>query len=134
MRSPSCLILLALALISLTLGSCRTVRTVPVETVRTDTAYISLTRWDSIHVRDSVTLTLKGDTVWRDRWRTEYRDRRLTDTVYIHRSDTVTVIREVERELQGWDKFRYEAGGVAIALLVLAVAAGAVFLVIKVRK
>lgn len=89
----------------LVLCGCKTVRYVPVETVRTDSVYVDRWQRDSVYVRDSVWVNrwTAGDTVYQDKvvykWR--YRDRRLWDTLRILRYDTVETPVPVEREL-GW--------------------------------
>lgn len=105
------------------LAGCRSVRHVPVETVRTDSVYAGRWHRDSVYVRDSVFVSqrVKGDTVWLDRVavRVEYRDRALADTVATVRADTIRVPYAVERELT-WRE-RISVG--AFPWLVLAVAA-----------
>ena len=89
----------------LVLCGCKTVRYVPVETVRTDSVYVDRWQRDSVYVRDSVWVNrwTAGDTVYQDKvvykWR--YRDRWLRDTLRILRYDTVETPVPVEREL-GW--------------------------------
>ena len=96
--------LAVLIVISLLCG-CKTVRYVPVETVRTDSVYVDRWQRDSVYVMDSVWVNRRtvGDTVYQDKvvykWR--YRDRRLRDTLRILRYDTVETPVPVEREL-GW--------------------------------
>ncbi len=96
--------LAVLIVISLLCG-CKTVRYVPVETVRTDSVYVDRWQMDSVYVMDSVWVNRRtvGDTVYQDKvvykWR--YRDRRLRDTLRILRYDTVETPVPVEREL-GW--------------------------------
>lgn len=85
-------------------------------------------RVDSVVVLDSIYVTerIKGDTVYvsHDRWRTEYRDRMLTDTVI--RTDSipypVEVIRYVEKPLKRWQSGMIAVGFLAITLLVAAIA------------
>ena len=42
-------------------GSCRSIRYVPVETIRTDSLYLTVHERDSIHIKDSVYIREKGD-------------------------------------------------------------------------
>ena len=51
---------------------------------------------DSIFIRDSVIIREKGDTVYKDRWRTEWKERIIRDTV--NNTDTVYIEKEVFRE------------------------------------
>lgn len=106
---------LACAVIS-TLTGCKTTY-VPVETVRTE--HIVNTVHDSILVNtgktDSIVLHEKGDTVFLERWHTEWkdrwRDRCRTDTLI--RSDTIRVPYPVEGRVPRWEKARLAAMGAA---------------------
>ena len=60
---------------------------IPVETIKTKTEYVDRFKTDSIHVRDSVFVLVKGDTVIKDRWRTVYKEVYARDTIY--RQDTI---------------------------------------------
>lgn len=118
--------LAVLIVISLLCG-CKTVRYVPVETVRTDSVYVDRWQRDSVYVRDSVWVNrwTAGDTVYQDKvvykWR--YRDRRLRDTLRILRYDTVETPVPVERELGWWERARLKLfWPVVAAAVVLAVA------------
>ncbi len=118
--------LAVLIVISLLCG-CKTVRYVPVETVRTDSVYVDRWQRDSVYVRDSVWVNrwTAGDTVYQDKvvykWR--YRDRRLWDTLRILRYDTVEMPVPVERELGWWERARLKLfWPVVAAAVVLAVA------------
>ena len=55
-------------LIALSIFSCRSIQYVPVETVKTEKEYIDKIKRDSIYVRDSVFVLVKGDTVFRDKY------------------------------------------------------------------
>ena len=110
----------------LVLCGCKTVRYVPVETVRTDSVYVDRWQRDCVYVRDSVWVNrwTAGDTVYQDKvvykWR--YRDRRLWDTLRILRYDTVETPVPVERELGWWERARLELfWPLAAAVVVLAI-------------
>ena len=102
---------------SIWLCSCRT-KYVPVESVRTEIEYRDRWQRDSIHVHDSTFIYIKGDTVFRDRWHMEYKDRTLRDTTYIERTDRVQVPYPVERKLTKWQSVKQEIGGIAIGVIV----------------
>lgn len=102
---------------SVWLCSCRT-KYVPVESVKTEIEYRDRLQRDSIHVHDSTFMYVKGDTVFRDRWHTEYKDRTLRDTTYIERTDSVQVPYPVERKLTKWQSVKQEIGGIAIGVIV----------------
>ena len=70
---------------------------------------------DSIHVKDSVLVIVKGDTVTEFRYKYVYRDKAKTDTLYVSRTDTIRVPYPVEAKLTKWQQFKMEAGGYAIS-------------------
>lgn len=98
------------------LCACSRVHYVPVETVRRDSVVQVVERRDSIHVTDSIAVYVKGDTVWRDRWRTIYKEVARRDTVYRETRDTVAVPYPVERQATWGDKARNWAAGIAVLL------------------
>ena len=98
---------------------CRTLPEPVAVRVERDSIYLRRVERDSVFVRDSVTIREKGDTVYRDRWRVEYRERVLRDTAYIERNDTITNVVEVEKALSWWERTRMAAGDVALLGLVV---------------
>lgn len=121
-------------LLALAICSCRSVKYVPVETVRTDSVYLNRVERDSVHLRDSVFVLLKGDTVWMEKYRYLYRDKVIRDTVSVVKVDTVRIPYPVERELTRWERFKMDAGGVAfggIGVIVLVVVG---WMVYRLRK
>ena len=117
--------MLIIVLIAL-LTSCKT-RTVVVETVRTDTTYITKHQRDSIYMKDSTHVSEQqhGDTILMKitEWHTKYVDRAVHDTTYIAKTDSVPVPYPVEvkvpRELNLWQKTLQRTGGIALILLLL---------------
>lgn len=107
------IILLTLAICS----SCRSIKYVPVETIRTDSLYLTVHERDSIHIKDYIYIREKGDTVFVERWRTQYRDRGRTDTLYIDRTREVQVPYPVEKELTWWQKAKIEFGEFSIGII-----------------
>ena len=113
-------------LIALFFGSCRSVRIVEKEVVKTDTLVSYQIQRDSIYVNDSIYIRelIQGDTVkiTTDRWHTRWRDRILYDSIYIAQRDTVRVtdIKEVPRKLSGWQWFQIWAGRLALIAIMLA--------------
>ncbi len=122
---------LALAIVWL-LSSCRSVKVIEKEVIKTDTVNTLKLRIDSIYVNDSIYIRefVQGDTVHitTDRWHTRWRDRILYDSIYIAQRDTVTVTttKEVPRKLNGWQWFQIWTG--RLALLAIALAAGVVII------
>ena len=51
---------------------------------------------DSIYIRDSVIIYVKGDTVYKDRWHTEWKEKESGDTIIL--KDTVYIEKEVYKD------------------------------------
>lgn len=81
------------------LGACRSVRYIPVESVRHDSVVTILHHRDSIYQHDSVYIKEKADTVLIERWHTRWRERVSHDTLYMSKTDTIRVPVPVERKL-----------------------------------
>ena len=114
-------IYIIIILLTPAIWSCRSVRYVPVETVKHDSVYFNKVARDSIHVKDSVLVIVKGDTVIEFRYKYVYRDKAKTDTAYVSRTDTIRVPYPVEARLTKWQQFKMEAGGIAIAGVIITV-------------
>lgn len=71
----------------LLMSGCKSVKYIPVKTTETRTEYVDRFKTDSVHVRDSVFVIVKDDTVFKDRWRTVYKEVYARDTFY--RQDTI---------------------------------------------
>ncbi len=98
-------------------GSCRSIRYVPVETIRTDSLYLTVHERDSIHIKDSVYIREKGDSVFVDKWHIVYRDRMIRDTAYIEKE--LEVPYPVEKELTWWQKTKLELGEFSIGIILI---------------
>lgn len=94
----------------------------------TDT-YTGEVRVDSVMVRDSVyidrirEIKTKADTVYitdvRTEYKYKYRDRIKIDTLVVTQTEVITEVKEVEKELTWWQRFRlnafwYLAGAIAL--------------------
>ena len=93
------LIILLAGFVLIGLGACRSVRYIPIESVRHDSVVTILHHRDSIYQHDSVYIREKADTVLIERWHTRWRDRVSHDTLYINKADTIRVPVPVERKL-----------------------------------
>lgn len=93
------LIILLAGFVLIGLGACRSVRYIPVESVRHDSVVSILHHRDSIYQHDSVYINEKSDTVLIERWHTRWRDRVSHDTLYINNVDTIRIPVPVERKL-----------------------------------
>lgn len=107
--------------VCLMIVSCRSVKYVPVETVKTDSVYVNKVERDSIRLQDSIFVFVKGDTVRIEKYKYLYRDRVARDTVRLVERDSVQVPVPVEKELSRWQRWKLEVGGFAIAGIAIAV-------------
>lgn len=122
----------AAVLMAVLLCGCRT-RYVPLKTIRKDSVYLDKWRKDSIFVRDSVYVRAKGDTVYMYKYKYVYKDKLTTDTMYVHRTDSVEVPVPVERELSRWERWKMELGGISFGVCI-GLTAVIVWLIKKRRK
>lgn len=110
-------------------SSCKSVEYIPVIEHKTDTLIITKHQRDSILVKDStnVSETQQGDTVYIKvtRWRTEYHDRAVHDTLYMSKTDSISkpypVTKYVEKELNWWQKTRLHLGDVLLIAIGFAI-------------
>ena len=93
------LIILLAGFVLIGLGACRSVRYIPVESVRHDSVVTILHHRDSIYRQDSVYIKEKADTLLIERWHTRWRDRVSHDTLYMSKTDTIRIPVPVERKL-----------------------------------
>ena len=100
----------------LALSSCKTTEVVTVEKVKADTTYITKVQRDSIWQHDSVFVKEKGDSVLIERWHTKYIEKKVYDTTYVAKHDSVPVpypvTKYVEKQLSWWQKTLIYAGGI----------------------
>lgn len=94
MKKTAFLLCMALALLQ---GCSATRRTAVVEHTVHDTLWRQSRLYDSIYIDNTTLIRQRADTVYVHDRRTAYRYRLVHDTTYIHRTDTVPVVREVER-------------------------------------
>jgi hypothetical protein len=110
-------------------------RVVETVVVRTDTLIQTKVEKDSVVKKDSVYVHewMAGDTVYMEKvkWMERWRDRLLTDTLYISKRDTVkvkdVVVKEVKKPM-GWFSETFMIIGIVASLSLI------VFIVWKIRK
>ena len=111
------------------LSSCAPVKYVPVENTKLDSVRVVDIQRDSIYVLDSVFVQGRNDTVFKTRWRIEYREALKVDTFFIERSDTINRVVEIEKKLSKIEILKLNIGtGVMWAVPVL------VLLIVLYRK
>lgn len=102
----------------LMMSSCKSVKYVPVEKVRTEIEYRDRVYRDSVHMIDSVYIRERSDTVFVERWHTMYKEVKRTDTLLVYRTDTVQVPYPVEKKLSRWESLKMDIGGIAAGMIV----------------
>lgn len=111
--------------------SCRSIKYVPVETVRIEYKTRDSIRFDSIYQRDSVFLLIKGDTVYKERYKYLYRYLTINNTDTVIKTDSIQIPYPVEKELSRWQKIKLELGGwafgTALALLFIIIIGNIVY-------
>lgn len=117
-------ILLVAGFVLIAMGSCKSVKYVPVETIRHDSIYITQHQKDSIYIHDSIYQKEKGDTLIIEKWHTKYIEKQVMDTLIQIERDTIPQPYpyevEVPAQLSWWQKTRMHIGEISlVALLVL---------------
>ncbi len=102
------------------LSSCRT-QYIPVETVKTEYRTRDSIRYDSIYHRDSVYVTVKGDTVYEYKYKYLYKYQYINKTDTLIKTDSIPIPYPVEKQLSKWQKFKLDFGGVAMLIAIMIV-------------
>ena len=118
------LLIFICGIILIAFGSCRSIKYVPIETIKHDSVYITQHQKDSIYIHDSIYQKEKGDTVLIEKWHTRYIEKQVRDTLIQIERDTIPQPYpyevEVPAQLSWWQKTRMRMGEITIiALLVL---------------
>jgi len=118
------LLIFICGIILIAFGSCRSIKYVPIETIKHDSVYITQHQKDSIYIHDSIYHKEKGDTVLIEKWHTRYIEKQVRDTLIQIQRDTIPQPYpyevEVPAQLSWWQKTRMRMGEIAlVALLVL---------------
>lgn len=116
MKSLLYTILLTLAIC---ITSCRSIRYVPVETVKTEYKTRDSIRFDSIYEHDSIFLFVKGDTVYKEKYRYKYRYLTINKTDTVMLTDSVQIPYPVEKHLTRWQRMKIELGGWAFGIAII---------------
>lgn len=118
------LLIFICGIILIAFGSCRSIKYVPIETIKHDSVYITQHQKDSIYIHDSIYHKEKGDTVLIEKWHTRYVEHQVRDTLIQIQRDTIPQPYpyevEVPAQLSWWQKTRMHIGEISlVALLVL---------------
>lgn len=77
----------------LILTGCSKTIYIPVESVKTE--YRNVLQRDSIYITDSVFMSVKGDTVYKEKYKTIYKDKLKRDSIHIN--DTIRIPYPVDK-------------------------------------
>lgn len=99
--------------------SCRNIKSVPVETVKTEYKTRDSIRFDSIYEHDSIFLFVKGDTVYKEKYRYKYRYLTINKTDTVMLTDSVQIPYPVEKQLTRWQQMKIELGGWAVGVIII---------------
>lgn len=116
------------------ISSCTRTVYVPQTSVQRDSIYITQYKRDSIYMHDSIFQFLKADTMYIERWHKEYIERKIHDTLYIEKADTLRIPYPVEKQLSMWQKMQITLFKVSTAVAVLCVCAVCLLYRIKKKK
>lgn len=105
--------------IAICLTSCRSIKYVPVETVKTEYKTRDSIRFDSIYEHDSIFLFVKGDTVYKEKYLYKYRYLTINKTDTVMMTDSVQIPYPVEKQLTRWQQMKIELGGWAVGVIVI---------------
>lgn len=113
------LLYIILLTIAICLTSCRSIKYVPVETVKTEYKTRDSIRFDSIYEHDSIFLFVKGDTVYKEKYRYKYRYLTINKTDTVMMTDSVQIPYPVEKQLTRWQQMKIELGGWAVGVIAI---------------
>lgn len=99
--------------------SCRNIKYVPVETVKTEYKTRDSIRFDSIYEHDSIFLFVKGDTVYKEKYRYKYRYLTINKTDTVMLTDSVQIPYPVEKQLTRWQQMKIELGVWAVGVIII---------------
>lgn len=113
--------------------SCRSIKYVPIESIKHDSIYINRIKYDSIYHKDSIYMLVKGDTVYTYKYKYQYRDKLVRDTVNVTKVDSIKMPYPVEKPLTRWQQIKIELGGFSIILLLIIIIFLIICTILKVR-
>ena len=124
----------------LTLASCSLSRKTVKQEARRDSASIRTEFvWqvkqihDSIYLRDSVFVEHKGDTIYLNKWRTQYRERLIHDTLIVTKADTLRIKEVANKEVVKSPSFFQMWKAYIIGAVVMLLIAGCAFVAHKLK-
>lgn len=113
------LLYIILLMLAICITSCRSIKYVPVETVKTEYKTRDSIRFDSIYEHDRIFLFVNGDTVYKEKYRYKYRYLTINKTDTVMLTDSVQIPYPVEKQLTRWQQMKIELGGWAVGVIVI---------------
>lgn len=113
--------IIIITIVALCLSACKSIKYVPVETIKADTTYISQIKIDSVYHRDSIYVEHKGDTVYLSKYKYLYKYIEKRDTLWHEKTDTIQVAYPVEAQLSKWQKIKINIGEYLITAIALVI-------------
>lgn len=90
-----------------------------VETVRTEYKDRLVEKVDTVSVKDSTFVYVKGDTLYIYKYRDRWREKIVRDTSYIMRTDSIEIPVYIEKKLSFQDKAMESIKGIFLSLCVV---------------
>lgn len=110
-----------LLLLSAVLSSCRSIKYVPMESVKTEYKTRDMTRYDSIYQKDSIYMFLKSDTVYRTEVKYRYKCLTVNRNDTVLKTDSILTPYLVEKQMTKWQAIKIELGGWAFGVVIVVI-------------
>lgn len=111
-------ILIIFLISGICLSSCRSIKYVPLETIRTEYKTRDSIRFDSIYQRDSIYILIKGDTILQYKYKSQYHYLIINKVDTVIKTDSVHIPYPVEKRLTWWQQVKIELGGWAFGVII----------------
>lgn len=124
------LLLIIVGWLVLSLCSCKQIEYVPYKVETKDSIYLTKYVKDSVYVTIEKETVVKNDTIYVTKTQYKYKERLLTDTMYVERIDSIQVPYPVEKKLSKWQQTCVNYGGEAIVMCVVLIV-GLVIMIVR---
>ena len=124
------LLLIIVGWLVLSLCSCKQIEYVPYKVETKDSIYLNKYIRDSIYVTTEKETVVKNDTIYVTKTQYKYKERLLTDTMYVEKIDSIQVPYPVEKKLSKWQQTCVNYGGEAIVMCIVLIV-GLVIMIVR---
>lgn len=124
------LLLIIVGWLVLCLCSCKQIEYVPYKVETKDSIYLNKYIRDSIYVTTEKETVVKNDTIYVTKTQYKYKERLLTDTMYVEKIDSIQVPYPVEKKLSKWQQTCVNYGGEAIVMCIVLIV-GLVIMIVR---